>query len=162
MRMCDRCRGRVGGAFDRADAAALPFTRSMAGSRRPSGDTLSARTISTGMPSGSTIHVPSSSASGCGLVDATPSDDSRLTMRVVVLGERAERDVLEPLAAVARIDRGPPVRVPERVEVEAAVDLAHVEAERAVELSRPRQVGHAEHETLQRMDGERVLAARQS
>ena len=52
------------------------------------------------------------------------------------------------------------MRMPERVKVEAAVDLAHVEAERAVELRGVREIGNAEHETLQRVDGERVLASR--
>ena len=81
-----------------------------------------------------------------------PQSGEALPQRVEVLLPGAEREILQPLRA-RRLQHGPPAMgMPERVEVEAVVVPANLEAEVVVEARGHVEVGDRKDEMIERMD----------
>ena len=80
--------------------------------------------------------------------------------RVEVLGPGAEREILQALRARRAQHGAPAMGVPERVEVEAVVASANVEAEVVVEARRHVEVGDRKDEVIERMDRDDAGAPR--
>jgi hypothetical protein len=71
------------------------------------------------------------------------------SQRVDILGVRGKAQVFDPFRTVPAIDRPPAMGMTKRMEIESPVGAPHVESERAVEVRRPVEIGHAEDEALE-------------
>ena len=152
-RMCDSRRGRTFGAFERAGAAPAPLatTAAAAGTDLVAGDTFGAASTCTSTPSGSRNQSPDVSACGCASAFFTPSSREALPQCAHVLGERAEREVLEALRGAAAQHRAPAMRMTERMQVQAVVAPLDLEAEVVVEARGRVEIRDRKDEMIERM-----------
>ena len=83
-----------------------------------------------------------------------------LLQRVEVLGPGAEREILQALRARRAQHGAPSMGVPDRVQVEAVVASANLEAEVVVEARGHVEIGDRKDEMIERMDRDDAGAPR--
>src|SRR5215813_5084833 len=93
---------------------------------------------------------------GCRDSSRVQSVDDRLE----IIGIRGEAQVFDPFRPGAAVDRPPPMRMTERVEVDSVAGATNVEPEGVVAIDGLVEVRNAECEAVKRMDGGCAGAAR--